>query len=77
MVSTLRFSSFKTVGTRRRSMRTIILGVAIGMLIVLYSRHVLLLLAVSYILYGLLSRVISVFRKRSDVTETKIEAEQM
>jgi CDP-diacylglycerol--serine O-phosphatidyltransferase len=77
MVSTLRFSSFKTVGTRRRSMRTIILGVAVGMLIVLYSRHVLLLLAVSYILYGLLSRVISVFRKRSDLSETKIEAEQM
>jgi CDP-diacylglycerol--serine O-phosphatidyltransferase len=77
MVSTLRFSSFKTVGTRRRSMRTIILGVAVGMLIVLYSRHVLLLLAVSYILYGLLSRVISVFRKRSDLSETKIEAELM
>jgi CDP-diacylglycerol---serine O-phosphatidyltransferase len=77
MVSTLRFSSFKTVGTRRRSMRTIILGVAVGMLIVLYSRHVLLLLVVSYILYGLLSRVVGVFRKRPELNETKIEAEQM
>jgi CDP-diacylglycerol--serine O-phosphatidyltransferase len=77
MVSTLRFSSFKTVGTRSRSMRTIILGVAVGMLIVLYSRHVLLLLVVSYILHGLLSRVVSVFRKRPDLTETKFEAEQM
>ncbi len=42
MVSTLRFSSFKTVGTRSRSMRTIILAVAVGMLIFLYSRYVLL-----------------------------------
>ena len=77
MVSTLRFSSFKTVGTRRRSMRTIIFGVAVGMLIVLYSRHVLLLLVVSYILYGLLSRVVGIFRKRPELSETKIEAEQM
>ncbi len=39
MVSTLRFSSFKTVGTRTRSMRTIIIVVAVGMLIFLYSRY--------------------------------------
>ncbi|HKG77894.1 MAG TPA: CDP-alcohol phosphatidyltransferase family protein, partial [Pyrinomonadaceae bacterium] len=42
MVSTLRFSSFKTVGTRSRSMRTIILALAVGMLIFLYSQYVLL-----------------------------------
>jgi CDP-diacylglycerol---serine O-phosphatidyltransferase len=77
MVSTLRFSSFKTVGTSRRSMRTIILVVAVGMLIVLYSRQVLLLLVASYILYGLLSRVVGIFRKRPDLSETKIEAEQL
>jgi len=77
MVSTLRFSSFKTVGTRSRSMRAIILAVALGMLIFLYSRHVLLLLVISYILHGLLWRVIAIFRKRPDLTETKVEAEQM
>ena len=77
MVSTLRFSSFKTVGTRSRSMRTIILAVAVGMLIFLYSRHVLLVLVISYILYGLLSRVVAIFRKRPELSETKIEAEQM
>jgi phosphatidylserine synthase len=77
MVSTLRFSSFKAVGTRSRSMRTVILAVAVGMLIFLYSRHVLLVLVISYILYGLLSRVVGIFRKRSDLNETKIEAEQM
>src|SRR5687768_16111095 len=38
MVSTLRFSSFKAVGTRVRSMRIIILALAAGMLIFLYSQ---------------------------------------
>jgi len=74
MVSTLRFSSFKTVGTRTRSMRTIILVVAIGMLIFLYSRYVLLAIVLAYILHGLLSRVLGVFWRRPDPADTKIEA---
>ena len=74
MVSTLRFSSFKTVGTRSRGMRTIILAVAVGMLIFLYSRYVLLLLVVGYILHGLLSRVVGVFRRRSESGEATSQA---
>ena len=74
MVSTLRFSSFKTVGTRTRSMRTIILVVAIGMLIFLYSRYVLLAIVLAYILHGLLSRVLGVFWRRADPVDAKIEA---
>jgi len=74
MVSTLRFSSFKTVGTRTRSMRTIILVVAVGMLIFLYSRYVLLALVLAYILHGLLSRVLGMFWRRSDPAEATIEA---
>ena len=73
MVSTLRFSSFKTIGTRTRSMRTIILAVTVGMLIFLYSQYVLLGIVISYILYGLLSRVASVFWRRSESAEPKIE----
>ena len=73
MVSTLRFSSMKTVGTRSRSMRTIILVVAFAMIIFLYSRHVLLLLAIVYILHGLFSRVIGLFHRRSDRAEAKVE----
>jgi CDP-diacylglycerol---serine O-phosphatidyltransferase len=73
MVSTLRFSSFKTVGTGSRSMRPIILALAVLVLVFLYSRYVLLAIVVMYILHGLLSRVASVFR-RSDSAETKIEA---
>ena len=73
MVSTWRFSSFKTVGTRRGSMRTIMLVLCVGVLIFLYSRYVLLAIVVSYILYGLLSRMIGIFWRRSDATEPKIE----
>jgi CDP-diacylglycerol--serine O-phosphatidyltransferase len=75
MVSTLRFSSLKTVGTRSRSMRTIILVVAFALVIFLYSRHVLLFLAIAYILHGLLSRIFALFRRRPERTESKIEIE--
>ena len=74
MVSTLRFSSFKTVGTRSRGMRTIILAVAVGMLIFLYSRYVLLILVIGYILHGLLSRVWGMFRRRPETSETPVQA---
>jgi CDP-diacylglycerol--serine O-phosphatidyltransferase len=77
MVSTLRFSSFKTVGTRRRGMRTMILaGAALGMLIFLYSRYVLLALVIGYILHGLLSRVFGMFRRRPDLNEAGVPANQ-
>lgn len=77
MVSTLRFPSFKTVGTRSRSMRTIILAVAVGMLIFLYSQYVLLAIVIAYILHGLLSRVISAFRRNPEISESKVEAKQV
>ncbi len=76
MVSTLRFSSFKTVGTRSRSMRTIILAVGVGMLIFLYSRYVLLALVVLYILNGLLARVFGMFRRRPELSEANIQVNQ-
>jgi CDP-diacylglycerol---serine O-phosphatidyltransferase len=77
MVSTLRFSSFKTIGTRSRSMRTIILAVAVGMLIFLYSKYVLLGIVTAYILYGLLSRVVGMFRRRSEFTESKFQTKEI
>ena len=73
MVSTLRFSSFKTVGTSSRSMRTVILILALGMLIVLYSQYVLLAIVVAYILHGLLSRLFGMFWRRADSAESKLE----
>ncbi len=76
MVSTLRFPSFKTVGTRSRSMRTIILAVGVGMLIFLYSRYVLLAIVIGYILHGLLSRVIGMFRRRAEVSEAGVQVNE-
>jgi CDP-diacylglycerol---serine O-phosphatidyltransferase len=73
MVSTLRFSSFKTVGTGSRSMRTIMIVLAIGGLIVLYHKYVLLGLCLAYILHGLVSRVFSLFWRRGE-SDAKIEA---
>lgn len=66
MVSTLRYSSFKTVGTRSRSARlAILLIAAAGMLIYLFSEYVLLTLAALYILHGLLFKLGGLFRRRS------------
>ena len=73
MVSTLRFSSFKAVGTGSRSMRTIIIVLAIGGLIVLYSQYVLLGLVLAYIFYGLISRVLGMFFRRGETADSKIE----
>lgn len=74
MVSTWRFSSFKTVGTSSRSMRPIILALSVLLLIILYSQYVLLAIVVGYILYGLLSRMIGIFWRRGESTDAKIEA---
>src|ERR1044072_604447 len=74
MVSTWRFSSFKTVGTSVRSMRTIILALSVLMLIFLYSLYVLLAIVISFIVHGLLSRMVGIFWRRSDASEAKIEA---
>lgn len=76
MVSTLRFSSFKTVGTKSRSMRTIILAVGVGMLIFLFSRYVLLAIVIAYILHGLLSRLVGAFRHRPDLGRSNVEAKE-
>ena len=73
MVSTLRFSSFKTVGTRSRSMRTVILALSIGLLIFLYSQYVLLAIVLAYIFHGLLSRLFSAFWRRGETVETPVE----
>ena len=76
MVSTLRFSSFKTVGTRSRSMRTIMLVVAVGMLIFLVLALRAFRLSFLYILHGLASRVIGMFRKRTDASDSLVEEKQ-
>lgn len=65
MVSTLRYSSFKTVGTSSRSTRlAILLIAAIGMLIYLFSDYALLVLVTVYVLHGLILRLGNLFHRR-------------
>jgi hypothetical protein len=47
------------------------------MLVLLYSRHVLLGLATGYILYGLLSRAVGAFRRRPELSESKIQTKEI
>lgn len=57
MVSTIRFTSLKSVGAGRRLNPRLVIGfIALTGLIILYSQWVLLALAVLYVAHGLLSR---------------------
>jgi CDP-diacylglycerol--serine O-phosphatidyltransferase len=59
MVSTLKYTSFKSVGLGKKSIRSILLIAAIGMLIWLYSRYVLLTIALIYVLHGIVLKLVS------------------
>jgi CDP-diacylglycerol--serine O-phosphatidyltransferase len=56
MVSTMRFTSLKSLGTGKRNARLVIGMIALAGLIYLYSQWVLLILVIAYIVHGLLSR---------------------
>src|SRR5437660_3792032 len=66
MVSTLRFTSFKSIGAGRRLSARIAIGIiAVAGLIYLYSQWVLLSLVVAYVVHGLLSRALASLTRRS------------
>lgn len=60
MVSTLRYTSFKTVGAGRTNIYIILLIVALGMLMWTYSEYVLLILSGLYVSHGIIWYVFSV-----------------
>lgn len=65
MVSTLRYSSMKTVGTGRRNLYLVLVIAAIGMLMWLYSRYVLLILSGVYVAHGIFWYLLTALRPRS------------
>lgn len=65
MVSTLKYTSFKNVGTGRRSFYVILLIAAIGMSIWLYSRYALLVLSAAYVSHGMIWYLFSIIRPRT------------
>ncbi|HEX8147307.1 MAG TPA: phosphatidylcholine/phosphatidylserine synthase [Pyrinomonadaceae bacterium] len=65
MVSTIRYSSFKTLGAgKRSSIKVLPLIAAVGMLVWLFSRYVLLTIVLVYVLHGILFRIFALFRSR-------------
>jgi CDP-diacylglycerol---serine O-phosphatidyltransferase len=65
MVSTIRYSSFKTLGAGKRStIKVMPLIAAVGMLVWLFSRYVLLTIVLVYVLHGLVFRFFALFRSR-------------
>jgi CDP-diacylglycerol---serine O-phosphatidyltransferase len=63
MVSTLRYSSMKTVGTGRRNLYLVLVIAAIGMLMYLYSQYMLLILSLAYVSHGVIWYLFSLLRR--------------
>ena len=73
MVSTLKYTSFKNVGTGRRSFHVILVIAAIGMSIYLYSRYALLILAATYVSHGVIWYLVSILRPKPQLAASKSE----
>lgn len=71
MVSTIRYSSLKTVGTGRRNLYLVLVIAAVGMLIWLYSRYVLLILSVGYVSHGIIWYLLSSIRSPRTPAESQ------
>lgn len=67
MVSTIRYSSFKTVGTGRRSIYLILVIAALGMLMWLYSRYMLLGIATAYVAHGIIWYLLGFFSSKKSL----------
>jgi CDP-diacylglycerol--serine O-phosphatidyltransferase len=77
MVSTLRYSSMKTVGTGRRNLYLVLVIAAIGMLMWLYSQYVLLILSVTYVSHGIIWYIVSMLRPRRIADEADEPAAEL
>lgn len=64
MVSTVKYSSMKSLGTGRSNLYLVLLIAAIGMLMWLYSEQVLLALATAYVSHGVIWYLFSLIRRR-------------
>jgi CDP-diacylglycerol--serine O-phosphatidyltransferase len=73
MVSTLRYTSFKNVGTGRRSVYFVLLIAAMGMFIWLYSRYALLIISGTYVGHGIVWYLISLMRSKSKPAAEPLE----
>ncbi|MBL8186317.1 MAG: phosphatidylcholine/phosphatidylserine synthase [Blastocatellia bacterium] len=66
MVSTLRYTSFKSAGAGRRNLYLVLVIAAVGMLIWLYSEYVLLILSAAYVSHGIIWHILTLFRRPTE-----------
>ena len=75
MVSTIRYTSFKTVGTGPRSIYLMLIIAALGMLIWLYSRYMLLGIASAYVAHGIIWYLLGFLAPRKvETREPRVES---
>lgn len=76
MVSTLRYTSFKTVGTGRTNIYIVLLIVALGMAIWLYSQYALLILSGLYVSHGIIWYIFSFLspRRKEKLADSQVES---
>ena len=65
MVSTIKYSSMKTVGLGRRNLYLVLVIAAVGMLVFLYSKYVLLIIMAMYTSHGLIWYLVSFVRPKA------------
>jgi CDP-diacylglycerol--serine O-phosphatidyltransferase len=77
MVSTLRYSSFKNVGTPNTNPRVLILALAlIGLLIWFYSQWTLLIVSAVYVAHGIVGKLWSLLRVRRHAPPAELELDR-
>ncbi|MCY7345351.1 MAG: phosphatidylcholine/phosphatidylserine synthase [Pyrinomonadaceae bacterium] len=69
MVSTIRYTSFKTAGTGRQSIYLVLFIAALGMLIWLFPQYMLFGIALAYVAHGIIWYLFSLTRPRKRSVE--------
>lgn len=75
MVSTIRYTSFKTVASGRTNIHIVLLIAAIAMFIWFYSEYSLLALSVAYVSHGVIWYVFGIFSPRRKAKDEIAETE--
>jgi phosphatidylserine synthase len=73
MISTLRYTSFKTTASGRQSGYLILIIAALGMLIWLYSRYILFAIAVTYVAHGVIWYLLNLLRPSRRMKDAQIK----
>lgn len=62
MVSTLRYTSFKTTASGKQSVYLVLIIAALGMLVLLFSRYMLFAIAATYVAHGIVWYLLNLLR---------------